>query len=139
MVEFSLILPLLLVLVLAIIDFGKAFNYWNDGNQLASVGARYAVVNRKPDPANPLSLQAQLRAGADTAELRSGGTDSIPAAPQVCVDFPTGTSRIGDPVRVTMTFSYSWLPLLGLIDTPISASAVMRLEALPTNYSAGCA
>jgi hypothetical protein len=57
----------------------------------------------------------------------------------VCVAFPNGTSNVGDPVRVTMTFTYDFLPLVGFASKEISTSSVMRLEATPTNYTAGCA
>ena len=50
--EFALVLPLLLLLVFGMLDFGKAYNYWNDATHLTAEGARYAAVNRKPDPAN---------------------------------------------------------------------------------------
>ena len=144
LVEFVLVLPVLLLLLFGMLDFGKAYNYWSDANQLTAEGARYAVVNRKPDPANAGSLQLQIRNQADTAELRNG-TGSI-STPQVCVDFPNGTSNIGDPVRVRMSFTYAFLGFIGrrLTGNPIftrtvTTTSIMRLEALPTNYAAGCA
>ena len=45
LIEFALVLPLLLLLVLGVIDFGKAFNYKNDETHLANQAARYAAVN----------------------------------------------------------------------------------------------
>ena len=48
LVEFALVVPILLVLLMAMLDFGKAFNYWIDETQLASSGARWAVVNTGP-------------------------------------------------------------------------------------------
>jgi hypothetical protein len=137
--EFALVLPILLVLLLAMLDFGKAFNYWIDATHISAEGARFAVVDRKPDPASGLSLQEQLRDQGNTPELRTGGTSSIASASQVCVEFPNGTSLPGDPVRVRMSFTYHWLPLLSLAETTIDSSATMRLEAIPTNYGAGCA
>jgi Flp pilus assembly protein TadG len=137
--EFALVLIPLCLLLFGMIDLGRAFNYWNDTTHLTAEAARYAVVNRKPDPGSALSLQAQIRNQADTDELRSGGTSSVASASQVCIDFPNGTSNIGDPVRVTMSFTYSWLPLIGVLSTPIDSSTVMRIESPPTNYSAGCA
>jgi Flp pilus assembly protein TadG len=137
--EFALVLPLLLVLLFGMLDFGKAFNYWIDSTQITSEGARFAAVNRKPDPLNGLSLQQQLRAQGNTAELRNGGTDSVVAPSQVCVEFPNGTSNPGDPVLVRMTFVYHWLPFIGgIADTTVTSTAVMRLEATPTNFTAGC-
>ena len=91
--EFALVLPLLLLLLFGMLDFGKAFNYWIDTTQITAEGARYAAVNRKPDPLNVLSLQQQLQGQGDTAELRAGGTDSCAAPAQVCVEFPNTTSR----------------------------------------------
>jgi hypothetical protein len=89
-----------------------------------------------------VSLQAQIKGEADTGELRNGSTTSLPAGAQVCIDFPNGTSNPGDPVRVRMTFTYVWLPLIGdridALSTTITSSSVMRLEAPPTTYTAGC-
>lgn len=141
--EFALVLPLLLVLLFGMLDFGKAFNYWIDTTQITSEGARYAAVNRKPDPLSALTLQQQLRGQGNTAELRDGGTDSIATPAAVCVEFPSGTSNAGEPVTVRMTFVYHWLPFLGshidgLTDTTVTSAATMRLEAAPTNYVAGC-
>jgi len=140
-VEFALVLPVLLLVLFAMIHFGKAFNYWNDATHLTAEAARFAAVDRKPDPSSAATLQAQIRGQADTSELRNGGTDSVSSPAQVCVDFPNGTSNVGDPVRVKMTFSYSWMPLLKLVPgtTQVTSSTVMRLEAPPTKYSAGCA
>ena len=140
LVEFALVAPLLLIILLGILSFGKAFNYWNDANQLSAEGARFAAVNRKPAPGDPASLQQQIRLQGDTAELRNGGTSDVPTPSQVCIDFPNTTSKIGDPVRVRMTFTYNWLPILDLgVSNTISTTAVMRLESLPTNFTAGCA
>jgi Flp pilus assembly protein TadG len=145
LVEFALVIPLLLLVMLAVLTFGKSINYWNDATHIASEGARYAAVNRKPTPGNALSLQAQLLAQADSSELRSGGSDAVASPAQVCIDFPNGTSLVGDPVRVRMTFTYKWIPLITSFlpshtaSKTIQSSAVMRLEAPPTTYSAGCA
>jgi hypothetical protein len=149
--EFALVLPVLILVLFGVVEFGRGFNYWNDATHISAEGARFAVVNRKPDSANTDSLQVQLRNQADTLELRSGGSGALPSPAQVCVDFPSGTSQIGDPVRVTMRFTYHWLPALDsvtkLIDkkksfsatTTFTASSIMRIEVPPTNYGAGCA
>ena len=139
LVEFALILPILALLLFAMLDFGKAFNYWIDETHLANEGARWAVVNRNPGGG---SLQQYLVDQATTAELRNGGTASVANPAEVCISFPSGTSNVGDPVLVTVSATYNWLPIIsnriGVAQTTITGSSHMRLEAVPTNYSAGC-
>src|SRR5205085_11949425 len=98
-VDFALALPILALLLFSMIHFGKAFNYWNDATHLTAGGARFAAVNRTPNPANAQTLQQQIKNQVDTPELRNG-TGSVTQGAQVCVDFPNGTSKAGDPVRV---------------------------------------
>ena len=139
LVEFALVLPILALLLFAMIDFGKAFNYWIDETHLANEGARWAVVDRNPGGG---SLQQYLVDQATTAELRNGGTASVANPAEVCISFPSGTSNVGDPVLVTVSATYNWLPIIGnrigVTQTTITGSSHMRLEAVPTNYSAGC-
>jgi len=139
LVEFALVLPILALLLFAMLDFGKAFNYWIDETHLANEGARWAVVNRNPGGG---SLQQYLVDQATTDELRNGGTASVANPAEVCISFPSGTSNVGDPVLVTVSATYNWLPIIsnriGVAQTTITGSSHMRLEAVPTNYSAGC-
>jgi Flp pilus assembly protein TadG len=139
LVEFALVLPLLLILLFGMLDFGKAFNYWIDETHLANEGARWAVVNRNPGSG---SLQQYIQQQADTPELRNGGTSSVATPVQVCISFPNGTAEVGDPVHVTASVTYNWLPFLGsrvgIAQTTITGSSTMRLEATPTVYGAGC-
>ena len=131
-VEFALVIPILLV-----------------ETQLASAGARWAVVNLPPgqciDGSTATSLQNYIQCQASTNELRLGGTSTIKSKAQVCISFPPVTGHtsplIGDPVRVTVSVAYNWLPLISdaitKAATTISGSSTMRLEAPPT-YTAGC-
>jgi Flp pilus assembly pilin Flp len=141
LVEFALVLPLLLVLVFGMLEFGKAFNYWIDTTHLANQGARWAVVDRNPGSG---TLQEYIQGQANTLELRDGGTPSIPAGDEaeVCISFPLGSANVGDPVQVTVKATYHWLPFIGdrisSSAVTISGSATMRLEAPPTTYSEGC-
>ena len=136
MVEFAIVLPLLLVLVFGISDFGRAVNYRIDATHIAHSGARWAAVNNNPGGG---SLQAYLEGQADTNELKNGSS-SVPSKLDVCITFPEGAT-IGKRVRVEAKFTYRWLEILGLdsTQTTISVFSSMRLEATPTNYTAGCA
>lgn len=149
LVEFALVVPILLVLLMAMLDFGKAFNYWIDETQLASAGARWAVVNASPGQcpsgSTATSLAAYIQCQADTKELRNGGTSSVANPARVCISFPPvaghSSPLVGDPVRVTVSVSYKWLPIIGqrisAVATTIRGESTMRLEA-PPSYTASC-
>ena len=129
----ALILPLALLLVVGLLEFGRAFNYWNDVNHLAAEAARYASVNRTPSGGD---LRTYIADRADTQELRDGAV--------VCISFPNGgTPKVNDPVRVSVTYEGAWfsgvLPSAGLSPgLTLRGEAEHRLEVLPT-YAAGCA
>jgi Flp pilus assembly protein TadG len=137
LVEFALVLPVLVVILFGVLDFGKAYNYWISETHLASEGARYAAVDQNPDPSKANFLTA-VRDQADTAELRDGNTSSVPDPLQVCVSFPAGTHNVGDPVRVQVTTTYRFLSLFGgALSKTVAADSTMRLERVPTNYADG--
>jgi Flp pilus assembly protein TadG len=143
LVEMALVMPLLLLLVIGMVDFARAMNYWVDGTHLANVTARYVTVN-KPVPAS---------VRASTPDRQDGNFDpsATPSDPdragkvRICVSYPAGTSNVGDPVTVTTSTTYQWLGILvdpgsvGLdTTTTIHGEATMRLEARPTNFPVGC-
>jgi Flp pilus assembly pilin Flp len=144
LVEFALVLPLVLVLLLGMIDVGKAVNYWNDETHLANEAARYAAVDNSPTK-NPdgtptaQSLSAAILGQADTTELKNGGTTSIPSGQTICIWFPNKHSPVqasdyaaGQPVQVVVTTRYFWLGYLvgkGLLpSSTLRATSTMRLE-----------
>lgn len=129
-VEFAMVLPLMLVVLLGVVDFGFAFTHWNDTQHLANSAARYAAVGRSPGPG---TLQQAVRQQADSKSLRDGGTRQIPDALTVCVHYPNGLVK-GEPVEVKVYTRYRWMPLpyVGQIATTrIGGKATMRLETTP--------
>lgn len=139
LVEFALVLPVLLLLLLGIFEFGRAFNYWIDENHLAEVAARWAAVDRNPGPGGSLQESVQLQ--ADTTELREGGTRSVEQPAQVCINF-LGEQKVGEPVEATVSVDFNWLPFIaektGIGTTELTGSATMRLEQAPSEYGEEC-
>lgn len=163
MVEMALVLPILLFLALAIVDFGRVMNYWNDVNQLAADGARFAAVNTNPGDDNADAADDDfrhwIRFQADTGELQDGtvadddepdGTRPSEATTgplQVCVGKPgqttlaAGDLAVGKPVEVVVETNYNLIPFLSentqFGTVKIRGTAVMRLER---NYTmeTGC-
>ena len=138
LVEFALVSVVFFTVLFGVTQFGLALNSANDETHLANEVARYAAVNYNPAPGGQ-SLSAWAKAQADNTVLSGGG--------QICISFPNSTSNVGDPVKVVVSTTVNWQPLYGfsqLLGRPfpasstISGSAVMRLEAPPSVYSAGC-
>jgi Flp pilus assembly protein TadG len=143
--EMALVLPLLLLLILGMIDFGKAINYWLDDTHLANEGARLAVVNNNPGGSST-TLQQYLINQTSSAEQRGTvqGTQRTTHTMTVNICYYTassgalitsGTPAIGDTVEVLVKYDYEWLrgfPFPGNPTTTIGGKAAMRLEAVPS-------
>jgi hypothetical protein len=129
-VEFALVVPLLLLVIIAILHFGKVMNYWLDLNHVASEGARKAAVNTF---ATDAGYETYIRGRLETGELRNGGTASIPSAATIAVCLPEG-SDVGDPVTVQVAANYS-LPFIGST-IALRGTATMRLEQ-PADFAGG--
>lgn len=152
--ELALVLPLLLVLIMGMVDFGKAFNEWIDETHLANEGARLAAVGYLTadcaTATNPNTCIArQIQEDASIPELKNGRAFSPYAdkqdAAQVCISYPTNPAtnshgQVGDPVQVTVRTTYHWLNYLvsslGFLGTPIEGKATMRLERRATTAAA---
>lgn len=131
-VELALVLPIFLLVIVGMIQFGRVFFYWIEANHLANETARWVVVDRNPYAGQTLQQHAQRSA---TSEFSDGVA--------ICIDFP-GTSYasvgIGDPVRVRVQLPFSFAPIVDIGSIRIRGSATMRVERLadgldPTEYS----
>jgi TadE-like protein len=133
-----ILLPVFLLLVFGMIEFGRIFNYWIDMTHLANEGARYASVNRWPgcntqsasDPGASCTyatLKAYLAPRANTGELRGqvGDADGV----QIC--YPETTKNPGDPVRVIVNSEIK-LPVLDSLINLLGADNVLNMRATST-------
>lgn len=122
--EFALILPVLLLLVLGGIFVANAITRANDSTQLAGDGVRFAAVGK------PALKQFLL----DRAQAQSKGfRDSITSITITCLDgpVPAGQSQVGHPIEVAVTVHVGKLPF-GLHDAfNVTRKATMRIEQQP--------
>jgi Flp pilus assembly protein TadG len=110
MVEFAMIVPLLLILVFGIIQFGILFNHYLTLTDAVRAGARQAAVSRVlPDPA-----------GAAESRVRSAAATSLKDADLAVTVTPydpqSGQAKFaqGGDVTVEATYPYS-IDLLGFV------------------------
>lgn len=127
-VEFALILFPLLLLVVGIIQFGIAINFWQDQQRLAAAGARVAVVNCAAASWCTPTLE-------DYLEVQTLSNGNTPQA-TVCFESKTGnlgTARVGDSITVSLEAPFDLVPLFGFTGITLSARTTMRLEQNATN------
>jgi Flp pilus assembly protein TadG len=115
-VEFAIILPILVILVFGIFEFGIAYNNWIALTHAAREGARIAAVGFIDE--NGL--------GAFNARVR----DSAPSVEIQSIDVEGWDGIIGDPVTVTVTGSVLdiEIPFVGSWPVQLSSKAILRLE-----------
>lgn len=145
LVEFALILPLFLMIVVGVIQFGIALNFWLDMQRISNQGARWAVVNSYPGcprtgPLAPCSPTLQeVLAGERIAEGEV-------IEPYICYETttgsPAGTPTVGDPVTVRMERNFNFLSIVTFftpgngLNVNLHAKATMRLEQTPSRFLA---
>jgi hypothetical protein len=132
LVEFALIAPLFLLLVVGIIQFGIGLNYWLDLNRIANQGARWAVVDKYPDCngtvgsagcSSPNTLVAHLE-----SEPVSGGLQ--PTA-TICFEPGALQGQVGQPLTVRVESDFTFLPIMDLGTITLRGKATMRIEQDP--------
>ena len=146
LIEFALVAPILLLILFAIFDVGKALNYLNDETNLANVAARYASVANQPictcnnfgcstttngGKAPDLYAYIACQAQTDSGQFGSGVG--------VCLDDVTtaGAFKAGDALKVTVIYPYKFLTFIsGVVHQPsvtLTSSATMMLESAPAS------
>jgi membrane-associated phospholipid phosphatase len=93
-IEFALIVPLFLVLLLLLFDGGLAISKRVELQHAIREGGRYASLGHSV-------ADVQAKAMAESAGL-------LTLASQVAVCYPNGTGNAGDPVRVQASYTYDF-------------------------------
>lgn len=146
LVEFALILPILLAVIIGIFDFGTAYNQKNDQNFLVNQAARYASVNACA-PCDPLdgvnAIRNYVKSTAATNHLRGSLTHVDFCLPPLRGG-GTNDGSVGNPLQVTVTSPFDWLGVLvntGLPGGSIKIKATVTTRILQPSdgslYSAG--
>ncbi len=117
-VEFVIVLPLLVLLVLGIAQFGLAFHNYLSVTDATRVGARAAAVKRTAG-----ACAAATTAIQNTVSARQWSEVSS----RITCATPEGTDA-GDPIKLTVKYPYS-IGLPGFSASgDLTASATERLE-----------
>ena len=127
-VEFALILPLMLMLILGIIEFGFGYHAWDSTQNGVREGARLAAVDNSES-----NIEARVRGASSfldpanltvVIECQAIGTTIFTTC-----DAPSGW-EVGDIVRVTANYSYDYItPLPGFVGLGANMAMTSRAEA----------
>lgn len=119
MVEFALVLPILLLLVFGIVEFGRVYNIETSITAAAREGARVMALNQGQTPAADATA-----AVISAAQPYSVASNQITVTPAVCPN-PNTTNTI-----VTVTVKYPVALLTGWFGTSITlkGTGVMRCD-----------
>ncbi len=110
MVEFAIVLPLLLMLLMGIIEFGRAYNTQISIQAAAREGARELALHKSSS-----DVDARVRAAAPSVTIDSISQTPCPA---------TGDGQAKVVVTENFTFSIPFVPSLGT--KTLTATGVMR-------------
>lgn len=127
-VEFALILPVLLVLVLGIIQYGMYFYARQGGSDIARDAARRAAVGT---PTTCADFRTMVRDNIDDVT----GSGSTATVTRTYTKANPTLVQVGDTVTVTVSFTSFDLnvPLVPIVDDGTVASTVKaRVEYVPS-------
>jgi len=139
LIEFALVLPLLLLVMLGIVDFGFLFQRYEVLTNATREGARIAVL---PGGYNQTDVRARVCAYLQTGGVPTTGcpTPTNPVVTLTDVNITVGAATMqAKRVQVTYTHNYMFVgPLVSLMGggtfnttVPMTTVAIMRKE-LPT-------
>ncbi|HEX5465237.1 MAG TPA: TadE/TadG family type IV pilus assembly protein [Candidatus Limnocylindrales bacterium] len=108
LVEFAVVLPVVLLVILIALDFGRVFLAWVEVNNAVREAANFAAQNPNPN-ANGQAQYQQLIAN-EWANI-----DCTVPSPAPTPTFPAGTS-VGQPAEVSITCQFHPItPVIGAI------------------------
>jgi Flp pilus assembly protein TadG len=119
LVEFTLTLPLLLLIVIGTLDLGRIFFAYMTITNASREGAFYATSNPPTNATNISNIQARARAEAD-------GVIIVPGQMTVTSSCPSGScaadTNNSNPVRVTVSYPFQ------LITTQILGGGTIAIQ-----------
>jgi Flp pilus assembly protein TadG len=122
--ETALTLPLLLLVSVGILEFGRAYQTWQVLTNAAREGARLAVMPGAAD------VEARVREYMRNGQLPNEGSASVAVDPDARVDIGGGATAKASLVTVTYPFQFIVLqPVARLVVRGSTVGAALNLVA----------
>lgn len=126
LVELALVLPVLLLIFMGIVDFGRAIYAYNSVSNAAREGARVGIVDQRMTGG---AYNAAIEAANQATALGLNPTN----AAQVQVTFPDPDGNcpsvsVGCTIRVRVQYQFSAItPIIGRIIGPLTVGSTTEL------------
>ena len=122
LVEFALVFPVLIVLLLAIFDVGRLVFAYNDITNAARVGARTAIVNQTSGAARTATINQATSLGLTNANVTV--TYLKPDLGSAC----PAPYYLGCVAQVSVTFDWEAItPIIGNVIGPMTLTTESRM------------
>ncbi|MDO8689215.1 MAG: TadE/TadG family type IV pilus assembly protein [Dehalococcoidia bacterium] len=130
LVEFAILAPVLILLLFAMVDFGRVFDAWVISTNAAREGARYAAVYSTKDYLSNAQVvqMSQQKAYDYLAGGMGGRTDVSYTVSDITVSMPS--TRWQQPVTVNVSVRVQIWALLSVFlsnQATVNASATMQV------------
>jgi len=126
-VEFAMILPLLLIMILGVIDFGILLYNKAVITNASREAVRYGIVLR-----NPKYTLVEVQTYATSYCLNHMITFGGSGSPTATATLPDGNQNFGSRLSVQVNFSYTWLVMPRMAGfsstTALGGLTVMKYE-----------
>ena len=120
LVEFALILPILLILLLGILDFGRAVAAYNSVSNAARTAVRVAIVDQNPDVVEAAAEQEAVGLNPLTVEFDPNVADDDPCVETVC--------------RASVEVTYEYVPATPIFSNLVGQISVSSSAELPIEH-----
>lgn len=131
--EFAMVMPLIVLLILGVIEFGWLFAQMNELRHMSQEGARWAAVSR-PD------IDGNGTEDWDDVATRACDAGQLPGGSVVTVTGSQGGGAKGDTASITVTANVKSLSSLSLIavflPSTLANTETFRLEQ-PAAWAGG--
>jgi Flp pilus assembly protein TadG len=132
--EFAIVLPVLLLLLLVTAELGRVMFQYNTLTKSVGAGARYLAANALPGTTGVISISAEVEATArNLVVFGSPGGGGTPLLPGLSTGAVSVVQTSATHVRVSAEYAYaplfSEIPVFGLATGSITVPATLRALA----------
>ncbi len=124
LVEFAVLLPLLLLILIGILDLGRLLATYVILENAARDGARYGGLH-STDPNIASDIQARVESEASGTIINTSQIQPVQCVPTSCTD------AIGNPLQVKVTYPFTFITtylFAGLNTLNVSTNATFQIQ-----------